>query len=218
MPQESQAGRREWGDEAVLARVTIMAKHIPQSGAAGQEDSEKNPRDILRPLACAIAAGTIRKKCVHRRQMYCDVLTGGRRRSGFWCPTKLLLAGAWLVCLAGCSGDLGEKLQSGQVLAWHGMQGRWVGPVVPIDRSCGSPTQGLMSIGANGFGFDPFQSTTVLHGELSKDGRLAGNLAREGGDHQSLAITFAGEAAGSEAINGTLQSGRCRWTVALRRG
>jgi hypothetical protein len=75
-----------------------------------------------------------------------------------------------------------------------------------------------MSIGANGFGFDPFQSTTVLHGELSNDGRLAIKC-----DRQILVVTAltrkrAGEAAGPEAINGTLQSGRCRWTVALRRG
>jgi len=120
--------------------------------------------------------------------------------------------------VAGCHGDLGERLQSGQVLAWHGLQGRWVGSVMPTDAACGLPTQGLMTIGEKGFGFDPFESTTVIQGEVSKDGHLNGGLAREGSEHQSLTITFDGLATDSGTLNGTLRSGRCHWTVTLLRG
>ncbi len=76
-----------------------------------------------------------------------------------------------------------------------------------------------MSIGGKGFGFDPFGSTTVIRGEVSDDGHLSGRLVRQGADHQDLSISFdAMGAAATDAISGTLQSGRCRWTVTLRRG
>jgi hypothetical protein len=127
-----------------------------------------------------------------------------------------------LVLIAGCQGDLGERLQSGQVLAWHGLQGRWVGPVVPEGKSCGPTTQGLMTIGENGFGFDPFQSTAVIQGVVSKDGRLTGDLSRQGTDHQNITASFVGSASEArsdrEVLEGTLVSGRCRWTVTLHRG
>ena len=127
-----------------------------------------------------------------------------------------------IALIAGCEGDLGERLQSGRVLALHGLQGRWVGPVVPADRSCGATTQGLMSIGEKGFGFDPFQSTTVIQGAIGKDDRLAGTLTRQGGDHQNLSVSFEAAVRGTgselETIDGTLVSGRCHWTVTLRRG
>jgi len=123
-----------------------------------------------------------------------------------------------IVALAGCGADPGERLQSGRVLALSGLQGRWVGPVLPTDPNCGSPAQGLMTIGDKGFGFDPFQSTTVIQGDVGKDGRLSGSLARLGSDHQNLSITFDGAASISETINGTLHSGRCHWSVALHRG
>jgi hypothetical protein len=120
--------------------------------------------------------------------------------------------------MGGCNEDLGEPLQSGRVLAWQGLQGRWVGPVVPIDDTCGVATHGIMSVGENGFGFDPFQSTTVIRGLLVPDGHLSGRLVRQGTDRQDLTISFDAEAAGVDVINGTLQSGRCRWTVTLHRG
>ncbi len=123
-----------------------------------------------------------------------------------------------LLVAVGCRADLGEPLQSGRVFALHGLQGRWVGPVVPIDRACGPTTQGLMSIGQNGFGLDPFQSTTVIHGEVGDDGHLTGKLVRQGAEHQDISIAFEGNATGSGEINGTLQSGRCHWTVTLHRG
>jgi hypothetical protein len=117
---------------------------------------------------------------------------------------------------------LGERLQSGRVLAWHGLQGRWVGPVVPADKSCGGTAQGLMSVGDKGFALDPFQSTTVIQGGVGNDGRLTGNLTRQGGDRQNLSVSFEGTATGagseSETIDGTLVSGRCRWKVTLHRG
>jgi hypothetical protein len=118
----------------------------------------------------------------------------------------------------GCAADLGEHLQSGRVLAWYGLQGRWSGPVVPTERACGPATHGLMSIGERGFGLDPFQSTAVIRGKVGDDGRLSGSLIRQDADHKDHSIVFEGMAAGSDAISGTLQSGRCSWTVTLHRG
>lgn len=126
------------------------------------------------------------------------------------------------VILVGCKGDVGEPLQSGQVLPLLGLQGRWVGSVVPVNAACGHVTQGLMSIGEKGFGFDPFQSTTVIQGVVNKDGRLSGSLSRQGGARQDLSIVFDGTAnqvnSKAETIGGTLVSGRCQWTVTLHRG
>jgi len=115
-------------------------------------------------------------------------------------------------------GDLGERLQSGRVLAIAGLEGRWTGPVVPKDSACGSATKGLMTIGENGFGFDPFQSTTVIQGTVGKDRHLVGSLTRLGADHQNMSVSFDGQAADGETITGTLSSGRCHWTVTLHRG
>ncbi len=133
-----------------------------------------------------------------------------------------VIAALTIVLVAGCEGDLGERLQSGRVLAWHGLQGRWVGPVVPTDKSCGATAQGSMSIGDKGFAFDPFQSTTVIQGAVGKDGRLTGNMTRQGGDRQNLSVSFEGAASGAgseaETIDGALASGRCHWKVTLHRG
>src|SRR5690348_15742070 len=68
----------------------------------------------------------------------------------------MMLLGAFV---AACSDHRAGKLQSGEVMAWDGLLGRWAGPVAPTDPSCGSTTDGLLSIGSDGFGFDPFQST-----------------------------------------------------------
>lgn len=122
------------------------------------------------------------------------------------------------IAVFGCGGDLADRLQSGKVLAWDGLQGRWAGPVVPVDPSCGTATQGLLSIGEGDFGFDPFQSTTVIEGKVTDDSHLTGNLVRQNSEHQSLTISFEATAAGSDTITGTLQSGRCHWTVTLHRG
>lgn len=119
--------------------------------------------------------------------------------------------------LASTGGALADRMQSGKVLAWDGLQGRWAGPVVPTDPSCGAQTQGLLSIGEGDFGFDPFQSTTVIEGKVIDDSHLAGNLVRQNSAHQSLTISFEAAASGSDTITGTLQSGRCHWTVMLHR-
>jgi hypothetical protein len=133
----------------------------------------------------------------------------------YWAAFSWLLL---IAAVAGCGGDPGERLQSGRVLALSGLQGRWVGSVLPMEPACGSATQGLMSIGGKGFGFDPFQSTTVIQGDVGTDGRMIGSLTRLGSDHQNLSITFEGGASGSDTISGTLQSGRCHWTVTMHRG
>lgn len=129
-------------------------------------------------------------------------------------PLTLLLVSL----IAGCQSDIGERLQSGQVLAWSGLQGRWAGPVVPSDGACGPTTHGLMSVGEKSFGFDPFQGTTVIDGKVGQDRKLHGELIREGADHQQLSISFDGVATSADAIKGTLKSGRCQWEVTLRRG
>ncbi len=143
--------------------------------------------------------------CGHRTQLRCQHSI----------RTKALLC---VALLAGCHGDLGERLQSGQVLAWHGVQGRWVGPVEATNPACGSLTQGLLTIGEKAFAFDPFQSTTVIRGEVGKDGHLNGSMIRQGGEHQNLTISFEGSASESGTLGGTIQSGRCQWKVALHRG
>ena len=119
---------------------------------------------------------------------------------------------------SGCASELEDRLQSGQVMALHGLQGRWTGLVTPSGSACGDPTRGLLSIGPKGFGFDPFQSTLTIQGEVSEDGHLHGSASRRGADHQELTITFDGSATRPGLIEGSLQSGRCRWAVDLRRG
>jgi hypothetical protein len=96
----------------------------------------------------------------------------------------------------GCAVDLGEHLQSGRVLAWYGLQGRWIGPVVPTDSACGPATHGLMSIGERGFGLDPFQSTAVIRGKVGEDGHLSGSLIRRDADHQDHAVVLEGMSRG----------------------
>jgi hypothetical protein len=137
------------------------------------------------------------------------------RQIRLWMTIFGLLASA---LTGGCGADLGEHLQSGRVLGWHGLQGRWSGPVVPTEVACGPTTHGLMSIGESGFGLDPFQSTAVIRGTVSDGNHLSGKLVRHDAEHQDLSIAFEGMATGSDAISGTLQSGRCRWTVTLHRG
>jgi hypothetical protein len=133
-----------------------------------------------------------------------------------------LVAGGVAIWVAGCHGDLGEPLQSGRVIPLVGLQGRWVGPVVPTAPSCGSATTGLLTVGPQDFAFDPFQSTTVISGQVGPDHRLAGTLTRLGGQHQTLTISFdAGpqvDATGKETIAGSVVSGRCTWSMALTRG
>jgi hypothetical protein len=132
----------------------------------------------------------------------------------FWSLTGFV----GLVLYAGCATDLGEHLQSGQVLPLHGLQGRWVGSVTPSESACGKATKGSLSIGPKGFGFDPFQSTLTIQGEVSEDGRLHGSTTRRGADHQELVLIFDGTATTPGVLDGALESGRCHWAVSLHRG
>jgi hypothetical protein len=119
---------------------------------------------------------------------------------------------------SGCETDVAEKLQSGKVLAWDGPQGRWVGSVAPVEPSCGLATRGVLTIGAGDFGFDPFQSTTVIQGAIGRDGHLTGMLVRQSTNHQPISISFDAMTSGAETIVGELVSGRCHWHVTLHRG
>ena len=144
----------------------------------------------------------------------------GKKKKVLVCPTArqtYALLCCLLVC-GGCHSELSDKLQSGQTLSWYGLQGRWVGSVTPVDASCGPTTKGLMTIGEHGFAFDPFQSTQVVRGDIGESNQLFGKLVLTGPEHQDLSLVFAGTAATADAIEGSLQSGRCHWTVTLHRG
>jgi hypothetical protein len=146
--------------------------------------------------------------------------------------------------LAGCStiestrSSVSRSLGTGEVFALYGTEGRWAGPVAPQTENCGPATTGLMSIGSRGFAFDPFQATTVINGQVTEAGALSGTYSRPGpgsgnananangaraGQARTsvLSITFTGtamkDADGTEHIDGSLVSGRCRWTVTLKR-
>jgi hypothetical protein len=102
-----------------------------------------------------------------------------------------------------------------------GSEGRWLGPVVPVEADCGSRTSGLMSIGHGVFAFDPFQSTSVLHGTVGPSGDIVGETVRPVAGSKSITMNFVGQlqqSEGVEKIVGTLTSGRCRWSVGLVRG
>ena len=127
-----------------------------------------------------------------------------------------------LAVLGGCDAParISRNLGSGEVIAVYGLEGRWAGPVVPDDASCGKPGTGLMSIGRGTFAFDPFQGTTVIKGRVEGD-HLSGSFSRPGGNKVSLSISFEGHASASAAdedtIDGKLVSARCRWSVSLKR-
>jgi len=87
-----------------------------------------------------------------------------------------------------------------------------------MEPNCGVTTNGLMTVGKNGFGFDPFSSTAVINGDVAADGHLSGTLVREGADHRKLSLVFEGMASEQDTIKGVLQSARCRWSVTLHRG
>jgi hypothetical protein len=129
-----------------------------------------------------------------------------------------------LILAVGACGDrdLGERFQSGQVVRLAGIEGRWVGDVTPEGPGCGATAKGTMSIGRARFGFDPFQSTVVITGDVATDGHMEGTMVRTGAEKQVSSISFKGQAksgsAESEAITGELASGSCRWSVLLRRG
>ncbi len=140
-----------------------------------------------------------------------------RRRFRFRGPVNW----AVLLVMAACGGDPGEPLQSGRVLSLGGAEGRWVGPVAPVDPNCGPRATGLMSIGTRTFAFDPFQSTGVIRGDVSPSGDFSGNAVRPVPGSTSITMDFVGrlqQAEGVERIVGTLTSGRCHWTVTLLRG
>jgi hypothetical protein len=134
---------------------------------------------------------------------------------------SLLMVGPMFVAGCGLPSRLSRNLGTGETLAIYGAEGRWAGPVTPSDTSCGQTTTGLMSVGSGAFGFDPFQSTTVIQGTVA-NGTLRGTLTRTGANKHALSISFEGQAGedaqGKDQITGTLLSGRCRWNVALKRG
>jgi hypothetical protein len=135
---------------------------------------------------------------------------------------RFFLSALLLLSLNACNNEVADRLQSGRVLSFLGLEGRWVGPVTPQAENCGQPTKGLMTVDRKTFSFDPFEGTTVIEGTVSDDNHFDGALSRPGPDHQVVSITFSGSVAQSDAggdgINGRLESGRCSWAVDLKRG
>jgi len=122
--------------------------------------------------------------------------------------------------LTGCLQHIGETLRSGEIPGLSGDSGRWAGPVVPTEANCGSQTTGLMSLSGKKFSFDPFGSITVIQGTVEQY-RLEGTASRQVAGQSNITIRFTATvqhpADGPSVIAGTLASGRCAWTVALRR-
>jgi len=129
---------------------------------------------------------------------------------------------ALFALMFGCGPDPGERLQSGRVMALRGIEGRWVGSVMPSTPNCGGRRTGVMAVGSSTFAFDPFQSTIALNGRILEKRILKGEQVRPGGATPEASIVFDGIVVrteqGEEAISGTLSSGRCRWSVRLHRG
>lgn len=144
----------------------------------------------------------------------------GRVGKAFILITAAIILGAIVLLVSGCSGNLGDTLQSGEVIGMIGLEGRWAGPVVPRAEGCGSADTGLMTVGRNSFSFDPFQGTTVIDGTVA-DTRLDGFLSRPGNGQQMVSISFSGKVVrpegGEQVIQGLLLSGPCSWTVSLKR-
>lgn len=131
------------------------------------------------------------------------------------------------VALAACGiqelpSRLSREVGTGKVYALHGLEGRWSGTVRSDDPFCGS-SMGLMTIRGDKFAFDPFQSTTVIQGTISKLGRVQGNLSSTGGNKMPGYASFDGSAKTDDAaeqsiaIIGTLRSDTCHWAVRLQR-
>ena len=178
---------------------------IPSSGS-----STRLGRELFALLTSPLYQGRYQKMGHMGKRILIKFL---RRRIGGFAACALLV-----LPIGGCDTDVAERLQSGKVLAWYGLQGRWVGSVTPVAASCGPSTRGVLTIGEGDFGFDPFQSSTIIQGTVGHDGQLGGTFIRQDTHHQPISISFNATAAGEEAITGELVSGRCRWSVALRRG
>ena len=133
-----------------------------------------------------------------------------------------LLVASLLLASACEGGDPASLLQSGRVVGFGSLEGRWVGPVSPETPGCGTTTIGLMNIGRGEFGFAPFQNTVVIRGKIGADNEVDGKLERVGGDKQVLTIRLTARAtqrAGEpDKIDGALISGRCEWQAKLIRG
>jgi hypothetical protein len=135
---------------------------------------------------------------------------------------RLLSLIALLLASNGCNNEAADRMQSGKVMGFFGLEGRWIGPVVPKVDGCGQTTEGLMTVGRGTFAFDPFAGTTVIDGTVSEKSGLTGTLSRSGNGQHAVSISFTGGASQSDhnepMIEGQLESGRCSWTVSLKRG
>jgi hypothetical protein len=139
-----------------------------------------------------------------------------------WRLAVQLAMGWMLMALPACNGTIADAMQSGDVIAMGGLNGRWFGPVAPTVDGCTATSTGLMSVGGGTFAFDPFEGTTILDGMVGPGGTLEGHYSRQVGGQAPVSISFSGSATpnegGGETIHGRLVSGRCSWSVTLNRG
>jgi hypothetical protein len=137
----------------------------------------------------------------------------------FFLMFRLFFLIGFIAAVSGCSGAA-DRLQSGRVMGWFGLEGRWAGPVTAKADGCGPTATGQMSVEQTKFAFDPFQGTTIINGSVSDDGHLDGVLSRPGNGQQVVSISFSGSAVkhdgGEQTIDGVLTSGRCSWSVSLK--
>lgn len=124
--------------------------------------------------------------------------------------------------VAGCGvSDPALMLQSGRTFGLVGLEGRWLGEVSPSVANCGARSIGSMSIGHGKFAFDPFQSTSIIRGNVADD-QLTGRLEKLGGEKRVTMIVLKAQAIstpdGAQLIRGKLESGPCQWQVELHRG
>ncbi len=127
-----------------------------------------------------------------------------------------------LLSITGCDvGDPALLLQSGRTFGMVGLEGRWVGEVLPTVANCGTRTKGLMNIGHGEFAFDPFQSTLVVRGNVIDD-RLAGKLEKLGGEKRIIVMVADAQAIPTPErtwlIRGQVKSGACQWQFELHQG
>jgi hypothetical protein len=146
----------------------------------------------------------------------------GQLGKAFFQMTRLFFFSWLALTISGCHNEAADALQSGKVMGFIGLEGRWAGPVVPNSDGCGQTTKGQMSVDRRTFAFDPFQGTTVISGTVSDTDALEGSLSRPGGGQETVSISFSGAVdqhdGGGETIDGQLLSGHCTWAVSLKRG
>ncbi len=124
---------------------------------------------------------------------------------GFW---KLIVAGSFVVGVAGCGGSDAARYV-GRVTTTQGGCGLGFGPD-------GTATATLMVRGPD-VQFAPSDGVTVLPGHVSDSGHVVAGSSVTGAEKKAFAQVFEGDRKGDE-VSGVFATPRCRAVVSLRRG